>query len=477
MRRLLLLFTLAAVLASAGGAGSARRLPNIVLIFADDLGYADLGCFGARGYTTPHLDRLGAEGRRFTNFHVSQAVCSASRASLLTGCYANRIGIHGALGPNSRHGIADAEMTLAELVKQKGYATGMVGKWHLGHLPPFLPTRHGFDEYLGLPYSNDMWPEHPEAHAGTYPPLPLIDGDRVVDSEVTAADQALLTTRYTERAVQFIDRNHEQPFLLYVAHTMPHVPLFVSDRLRGKTARGLFGDVIAEIDWSVGQILGALERHRLERDTLVIVTSDNGPWLSYGEHAGSAGPFREGKGTAWEGGVRVPCLMRWPGQLPAGSRSDAFLMTIDLLPTVARLIGAALPPHPVDGQDVWPLLRGTRGARNPHDAYYFYYETNQLQAVATGDGRWKLQLPHGYRTLGGRAGGAGGKPVRYEQAKVESAELYDLKRDLGETTDLAATHPDRVRQLEAFAARARDELGDSLSQRAGAGTRPAGRIR
>ncbi|MBM3457883.1 MAG: sulfatase [Armatimonadetes bacterium] len=453
-----------------------RRLPNVVLIYADDLGYADLGCFGAQGYETPNLDRLAREGRRFTNFHTAQAVCSASRAALLTGCYPNRIGIHGALGPGARHGIAEGEVTLAELLKGRGYATGMVGKWHLGHLPRFLPTRHGFDEYLGLPYSNDMWPHHPEARPGTYPNLPLLDGEQVVDPDVTAVDQTQLTTRYTERAVRFLERNRDRPFFLYMAHSMPHVPLFVSEKFRDKTRRGLYGDVIAEIDWSVGEVLAALSRQGLERDTLVIFTSDNGPWLSYGDHAGSAGPLREGKGTAWEGGVRVPCVMRWPGRIPANSTGDAFLMTIDLLPTLAAWTGAPLPSHPVDGKDVGPLLRGERSARSPHAAYLFYYETGQLQAIAGGDGGWKLHFPHTYRSLAGRPGGTGGKPARYEQRRIEQSELYRLKQDVGELRDVAAEHPEVVAKLEALAEAARRELGDSLRGVTGSGLRPAGRV-
>jgi arylsulfatase len=467
------LFTLAAV---AAPARAEDRAPNIVLIFTDDQGYADIGSFGARGFATPNLDRLAREGRRFTNFHVAQPVCSASRAGLLTGCYPNRIGIHGALGPKASHGIAEGETTLAEMLKSKGYATGMAGKWHLGHHPCFLPTRHGFDEYLGLPYSNDMWPSHPEAKPGTYPPLPLIEGDRVVDPDVTTDDQRRLTTRYTERAVSFIARNKDRPFFFYVAHSMPHVPLHVSDRFRGKSSQGAYGDVIEEIDWSVGQVMKALADHGLERDTLVVFTSDNGPWLSYGDHAGSAGPLREGKGTCWEGGVRVPCIARWPGKLPAGTTSDAMFMSIDLLPTIARLVGAELPAHKIDGLDVWPLISGQPGATNPHEAYLYYYDVNELQAVASGDGRWKFQLPHTYRTLAGRPGGRGGTPAKYEQVKVTKPELYDLAADIGETTDVAPEHPDVVARLQSVADRAREELGDALTKRKGRGVREPGRV-
>jgi arylsulfatase A-like enzyme len=452
---------------------AAAALPNIVIIFTDDQGYADVGCYGAVGFETPNLDRMAKEGRRFTNFHVAQAVCSASRAALLTGCYPNRIGIAGALDHSSRHGINASEMTLAELLKQRGYATCAVGKWHLGHLPPFLPTRHGFDEWLGLPYSNDMWPFHPE-RPGAYPPLPLYDGEKIVNPNVKHEDQSQLTTWYTERAVRFIEKSKDKPFFLYLAHNMPHVPLHVSDKFKGKSKQGLYGDVIMEIDWSVGQVLATLKRLGLDDNALVIFTSDNGPWLSYGNHAGSASPLREGKGTAWEGGTREPCIMRWPGQIPAGTVSDDPLMTIDLFPTIAKLAGAALPTHKIDGLDVWPLLSGQANAKNPHAFYYFYYSNNQLQAIW--DLRWKLQFPHAYGTLNGRPGGRDGIPVKYEIAHVQHAELYDMETDREERHDVAEEHPDIVKRLELLAESARAELGDTLTKRIGTGVRPPGII-
>jgi len=470
------LLPLLAVFAWAAPLSAAQRPPNVVIILTDDQGYADVGVFGARGFVTPNLDRMAAEGRKFTNFHVAQPVCSASRTALLTGCYPNRLGIHGALGPKDRHGIADTEMTLAQLVKQRNYATAIMGKWHLGHHPQFLPTRHGFDEYFGLPYSNDMWPNHPEAKPGAFPALPLIDNDRVLIPSVTHEDQAQLTTWYTERAVQFIEKNKDQPFFLYVAHNMPHVPLHVSDKFKGKSIRGLYGDVIEEIDWSVGEILSALKKNGLDENTFVLFTSDNGPWLSYGDHAGSAYPLREGKGTNWEGGTREPCIMRWPGKIPAGTVCDDMLMTIDLFPTIAKWIGAKLPEHKIDGLDVWPIISGESGAKNPHDAYYFYYEVNQLQAVVTGDGHWKLQLPHTYRTLAGRPGGRDGHPIPYENRKLERAELYDLESDISETSDVAGANPETVQRLEAFAERAREDLGDALTNREGSGRREPGRV-
>ncbi len=471
-----------ALLALAAGLGpaaahAADRLPNVIVIFTDDQGYGDLGSFGAKGYTTPNIDTLARDGVKFTNFHVAQAVCSASRAALLTGCYPNRIGIHGALGPGSTHGIHAAETTLAEVFKSRGYATGMAGKWHLGNRDAFIPNRHGFDESFGLPYSNDMWPHHPEAKAGTYPKLPLWEDGKVIDDEVSPDDQTQLTTRYTERAVRFIEKNKDRPFFFYLAHSMPHVPLFVSDKFKGKSQAGLFGDVIMEIDWSVGQVLETLRKHGLERDTLVIYSSDNGPWLSYGDHAGSAGPLREGKGTSWEGGTRVPTLMRWPGRLPAGSVCDDFLMTIDLLPTLAARIGAARGPLPIDGLDVWPLLARTAGATNPHEGYGIWYAQNELQAVVSGDGRWKMVFPHRYRSLGGQPGGRGGKPAKYAAVDLAAPQLFDLKNDIGEKTDVAAAHPDVVARLQAFAEKCRADLGDNLQKRpAGAGTREPGRV-
>jgi arylsulfatase A-like enzyme/cyclophilin family peptidyl-prolyl cis-trans isomerase len=440
-----------------------KRPPNVVIILADDAGYGDLGCYGGKDDPTPNLDRMATEGMRFTDFYVAQAVCSASRTALLTGCYPNRVGILGALGPASRQGIGHREKTIADLLKTRGYATAVCGKWHLGHHPQFLPTRHGFDEYFGLPYSNDMWPHHPTAN---FPDLPLLEGEKVVGLN---PDQSKLTTWYTERAVGFIAKNKDRPFFLYVAHSMPHVPLFVSDKFKGKSKHGLYGDVILELDWSVGQILAALKEHHLDEQTLVLFTSDNGPWLSYGDHAGSAGPLREGKFNTWEGGVRMPCVVRWPGQVPAGAVCREPAMTIDLLPTLAKLAGAALPEHKIDGLDIWPLLAGKPGAKNPHEAYFFYWDRH-LQAIRSG--RWKLHFPHPYRTLAGKPGGTGGKPAEYGEAKTPRA-LFDLEQDPGETTDVADRRPDVVARLEKLADAAREDLGDSATKRPGKGVRPA----
>ncbi|MEZ6064368.1 MAG: sulfatase [Planctomycetaceae bacterium] len=452
----------------ADDAAAAR--PNIVIIFTDDQGYGDVGCFGAQGYETPNLDRMAAEGRKFTSFYVAQAVCGASRAALLTGCYPNRIGMLGAPSHNTKHGINPNEVLIPELCRDQGYATAMLGKWHLGHRPESLPIHHGFDEYYGLPYSNDMWPFHPQTPKG-YPDLPLIEGDAVVHSPVTPADQTQLTTDYTKRAVDFIHRQHERPFFLYVAHSMPHVPLFVSDKFAGKSEQGAFGDVISEIDWSVGEITAALEQHGLLENTLMIFTSDNGPWLSYGNHAGSAGPLREGKGTTWEGGVREPCIMRWPGRIPAGTTCDEVAATIDLLPTIAGIIGAKLPDHPIDGLDIWPLIAGTEGATSPHEAYLYYWG-NELQAIRSGD--WKLHFPHSYRSLTAEPG-RDGKPAGYTEGHTEQA-LYNLREDIGEQSNVAAEHPEQVQRLEALAEAARAELGDSRLNRPVQAFRPPQRF-
>ena len=456
----------------ATAAESEKRLPNIVIVFTDDQGYQDVGCFGSPLIETPNLDRMAREGMRFTDFYVAQPVCSASRAALLTGCYSNRVGILGALGPRSRHGISDAEMTIAELCKQKGYSTAAYGKWHLGHHPQFLPTRHGFDDYFGLPYSNDMWPFHPTA-GKRFPDLPLIEREEIINPKVTPKEQAQLTTWYTERAVSFIERSKDRPFLLYVAHSMPHVPLFVSEKFKGKSRRGLYGDVIMEIDWCVGRILATLRKHGLDEDTLVIFTSDNGPWLSYGDHGGCALPLREGKGTTWDGGVREPTIMRWPGRIPAGKVCREPAMTIDILPTIAGLIGGKLPDHKIDGLDIWPLMSGQPGAKGPHEALCFYWGRH-LQGLRSG--KWKLHFPHGYRTMAGRPGGKGGKPTSYSQGKTGLA-LYDLESDIAEATNVADKHPDVVARLKALADKAREDLGDSATKQRGKGVRQPGRLK
>jgi|TARA_B000000557_G_scaffold252005_1_gene239786 arylsulfatase A-like enzyme len=453
-----------------------KKSPNVVVIFMDDMAYADIGPFGAKAYPTPHLDRMAKEGRKFTDFYVTQAVCSASRAGLLTGCYNVRVGIFGALGPKSNNGLHANEVTLAELCKQKGYATAIYGKWHLGHHKQFLPMQHGFDDYFGLPYSNDMWPYHPgvlhlpmKERLKRWPHLPLIDKNEIINTQVSGKDQELLTTQYTERAVEFIEKNRDNPFFLYVPHSMVHVPLFVSDKFKGKSGAGLFGDVMMEVDWSVGQILETLRKHKLDKDTLVVFTSDNGPWLSYGDHAGSSGPLREGKGTMFDGGCRESTLMWWPGTIPAGSVCSTPAMTIDILPTVAELIGAKLPDHKIDGKSIVNLVTG-KNDKSPQEAYYFYYG-QQLQAIRMG--KWKLHFPHGYRTMAGRPGGTGGIPTKYSQAKI-GLSLFNLEEDIGESTDVKAKHPKVVSKMQALGQAMRKELGDQGKK--GSGQREAGRL-
>mgnify|MGYP001179250873 FL=1 len=448
----------------------AKKTPNIVIMFMDDMGYADIGAFGAKAYPTPNLDQMAKEGRKFTDFYVTQAVCSASRAGLLTGCYNVRIGINGALGPKSTHGLNPTETTIAEICKQKGYATACFGKWHLGHHQKFLPLQHGFDEYFGLPYSNDMWPFHPgvlhlpmEERLKRWPHLPLFEGNNIVNPQVTAKDQEQLTTQYTDRAVSFIEKNKDNPFFIYLPHGMVHVPLYVSEKFKGKSGVGLFGDVMMEVDWSVGQIMKTLRKNNLHKNTLFLFTSDNGPWLNYGDHAGSAAPLREGKGTMFDGGCREPTLAWWPGTIPADSVCKEAAMTIDLLPTISGLLNARLPEQLIDGKDIWPMFRNDR-AKSPHEAYYFYYG-NQLQAVR--QGKWKLHFPHGYRTMAGKPVGTEGIPTNYSQAKIELS-LFDLHKDIGENINLRDEYPHITQKLKT--------LGENFHKKLQASKRPAGKI-
>ncbi|NLE38316.1 MAG: sulfatase [Pirellulaceae bacterium] len=447
----------------------APDLPNVVIIFTDDQGYEDVGCFGSPDIKTPHLDRMAAEGMRFTDFHVAAPMCSASRIALLTGCYPQRVGIRGVLFPEANIGINASELTLAEIFKQRGYATAAVGKWHIGSRPEFLPTRHGFDEYFGLPYSNDMEPRN-TYRAKPYPPLPLLQGEKPIEHN---PDQSQLTTRYTEYAVDFIERNKDRPFFLYLPHSMPHVPLYVSDKHKDTSPRGLYGDVIQEIDWSVGQILDALKRLNLDEKTLVVFTSDNGPWLIYGrEHGGSAGPLREGKGTAFEGGFRVPCIMRWPGTIPAGATCNEMAATIDLLPTLAKRIGVELPADRIiDGRDIGPLLTGQNGDGLPHKDYA-YYVVNRLDAVRSGP--WKLHFPHPYQHV--TVPGKDARRGTAEQRRI-GLSLFNLEDEVGETTNVADQHPEVVERLKKLAERFRDNLGDAATNRRGKNVRPPGRVK
>ncbi len=478
-----------ALLAAAAPSPSApARPPNIVFIYADDLGYGDLGCYGATDIRTPHLDRLAAEGSRFTSFYVAQSVCTASRAALMTGSYPNRVSMSGALNHTSPTGLHPRERLLPQLLKDRGYATAIFGKWHLGHHPQFLPTRRGFDEWLGLPYSNDNGPLHPTTRG--IPSLPLYENENVIELD---PDQSQFTRRFTDRAIAFIERHHTQPFFLYVPHVMPHVPIFASEKFKGTSQRGLYGDVVQELDASIGEIMATLKRLGLDENTLVIFSSDNGPFLSYGEHAGSAVPLREGKLTTFEGGMRVPCLVRWPGKVPSARVSDEPFSTLDLHATFATLAGAKLPDVKRDGSDLLPLLLGSPGAKGRDD--FWFYSGEELHAVRRGE--WKLHVPHDYLVVAAERG-TGGKPSNYGKMKPESIELsgirgiasrhgyrvettglalYNLKDDPSESRNLAAAHPDIVARLQLDVAAARADLGDSLTKTPGSQIRPAGDVR
>lgn len=448
-----------------------QKSPNVVLIFTDDQGYADVGVFGASDIETPNLDKMAKEGAIFKSYYAAQAVCSASRAGILTGCYPNRIGIHNALGPDNKNGINASELTMAEMLKNNGYKTGIFGKWHLGHHKKFLPTRHGFDEWFGIPYSNDMWPFHPQQ--GTvfnFPDLPLYENETVID---TLIDQSQLTTQITERSVHFINQNKDSPFFLYVPHPQPHVPLFVSDKFKGKSSRGLYGDVIMELDWSVGEIIDALEANGLTKNTIVIFTSDNGPWLSYGNHAGSAYPLREGKGTAWEGGQREPFLIKYPEVIPAGKISNTPLMAIDIMATIAEATGSQLSDNEIDGKSAWKLFKGETD-KSPQEAYFFYFRVNELFGVRYG--KWKLYFPHSYRTMDGQEPGRDGLPGNYRMIELDQIELYNVENDIIEAKNVATEYPQIVEEIKSLANDMRFRLGDSLLEIEGSENREPGII-
>ncbi len=450
--------------------GAAPTNPiNFIVIYLDDMGYGDLTLTGATGYKTPNIDRLANEGIFFTRYCAPQAVCSASRVGLLTGCYPNRVGFSGALDHRSSYGIHPEEETIAEVLKKRNYHTATFGKWHLGCQSQFLPTHNGFDEFYGIPYSHDMWPNHPTSK-NYYPPLPLIEGDRVV---ATNPDPSEFTTTFTEHSVDFIRRNREKPFFLYLAHPLPHVPLYVSDKFKGKSEQGLYGDVMAEIDWSVGQVLKTLEELGLEENTLVIFTSDNGPWINYGNHAGSTGGLREGKGTTYEGGQRVPCLMRWKGSIAPGQVCNQLVSGIDILPTLASIAGAPLPERKIDGVSLLPLLQGDETA-NPRKAFWYYYRKNSLEAVTNGP--WKLVFPHPGRTYAGFLPGNDGQPGKVNENAANEAALYDLRRDPGERYNVLELYPEVVAELERIAREAREELGDELTGAPGSGRREPGKV-
>jgi len=429
----------AAVLGAAG-----PRPPNFVFLFADDLGYADLGCYGSEKIATPNLDRMAAEGIRFNDFYTGEPVCTPTRAALMTGCYPKRVGLHRhVLFPTSKTGLNPSEITVARVLKDQGYATMCIGKWHLGHHPEFLPTRHGFDAYYGIPYSNDMPTPTPDGGKGVV----LLRDEKVIEHPT---DQATLTERYTAEAVKFIKANRDRPFFLYLPHTFPHEPLYVSERFKGKSKGGLFGDVVECIDWSCGEILAAIKQAGIDEQTLVIFTSDNGP-------AGHpAPPLRGGKGSTWEGGMRVPFIARWPGKVPAGAACAEQASVMDILPTFAGLAGARLPTDRViDGKDIGPLVSGRPGARTPHEAFFYYSAYGDLSAVRSG--QWKLHI----KTPASRASAK-------EKDAAPVPALYDLSADVGEQTNVAADHPDVVERLTKMAA----EFDAQLEKDA----RPAGQV-
>jgi arylsulfatase A-like enzyme len=435
--------------------------PNVVIVFTDDQGYGDVGVYGATEFRTPNLDRMASEGVRFTSFYVAAPVCTPSRAALLTGSHPVRVGLgHRVLFPYSTTGLHPDEVTLAEILKSRGYATGIVGKWHLGHHAKFLPTRQGFDTYFGIPYSNDMGDHWYAGQNFMAPPLPILRDEEVIEQ---GPDQTQLTRRYTDEAIRFIRANKDRPFFLYLPHSMPHWPLAASEQFAGRSKLGIYGDAIEELDWSAGEILKTLGELGIDRRTLVIFTSDNGaslaPWQQRGYRPGSNGPLRAGKNTTWEGGMRVPAIMRWPGRIPAGLVQDELATAMDILPTIAKLTGAEAPrDRTLDGKDIWPLMSGTAGARTPHEAFY-YYRDERLQAVRSGP--WKLHI---YR------------PEWGDGARDHQPLLFNLDKDIGENNNVAGANADVVKRLLALAETAREDLGDAATGRQGRNVRPVGRL-
>ena len=446
------LFLLLAVLGSA--ATSLARQPNVVVIFIDDMGYGDIGPYGATKQRTPHLDRMAKEGMKLTSFYATP-VCSVSRAQMMTGCYGARVSVPGVYFPGQSVGLNPAEVTVAERLKEKGYATQMIGKWHLGDQPEFLPTRQGFDHYLGIPYSNDMLKKSAETKV---PVVPLLRDEKIAEL-MDGEGQRRMVELYTKEAVDFIGRNKDKPFYLYFAHNAVHTPIYPGAAFAGKSQNGRFGDWVEEVDWSVGQVLDALRSQGLDKDTLVVFTSDNGPWLTKGADGGSAGPLRGGKGSTWEGGVRVPTLAWWPGRVPAGSVNDAVAATIDLLPTFVSLAGGTVPATPViDGRDITPILLG-QSKESAREAHYYFAAYN-LQAVR--QGRWKLAIAPQPEGMG-----------KQEAKTPTGMRLYDLDAEIGEQTDVAAQHPEVVAKLKALA----DKMAAEIGGKEPTARRPAGEVK
>jgi arylsulfatase A-like enzyme len=446
--------TLFVLLAALLAASAPARPPNVVVIFIDDMGYGDIGPFGATKQRTPHLDRMAKEGMKLTSFYATP-VCSVSRAQMMTGCYGARVSVPGVYFPGQSVGLNPSEVTVAERLKEKGYATQMVGKWHLGDQPEFLPTRQGFDHYYGIPYSNDMLKKSAETKV---PVVPVLRDEKVAEL-MDGEGQRRLVELYTKEAVDFITRSKDQPFYLYFAHNAVHTPIWPGAAFAGKSQNGRFGDWVEEVDWSVGQVLDTLRAQGLDKDTLVVFTSDNGPWLTKGADGGSAGPLRGGKGSTWEGGVRVPTLAWWPGHVPAGSVNDAVAATIDLLPTFVSLAGGTVPATPViDGRDITPILLG-QSKESAREAHY-YFASYDLQAVR--QGRWKLALSPQSDGLGKNAA-----------KTAPGLRLYDLDAEIGEQTDVSAQHPEVVAKLKALA----DKMAAEIGGKTPTARRPAGEVK
>ncbi len=426
--------------------------PNIIIIFADDLGYGDLGCYGSKVNSTPRLDRMASEGIRFSDFYVPSPVCSPSRAALMTGCYPKRVGLDSGynfsvLLPGDPIGLAPGELTLPLLLRDAGYATGMIGKWHLGDQMDFFPNRHGFESYFGLPYSNDMLPDHPANDRFHFPPLPLMRDEQVMEID---PNQASLTDRYTAEVVRFIEKNakRKKPFFLYLAHMYVHLPIHTPMKYVEASSNGSYGAAVAHIDQSTGLILDTLEDLGMEEDTLVIFTSDNG---SNGRDGGSNAPLRGTKGTTWEGGMREPCIMRWPKQIPPGVICKEIATTMDLLPTLARIANEIVPAdHIHDGKDILALMQGKANMRSPHKAF-FYFGAGDHTLHAVRSGQWKLHLLLN--------------------------ELYDLEKDIAEQHNVYDQHPNIVERLTNLAKDCRQELGDAYTGVEGDGCRPVGRVK
>jgi arylsulfatase A-like enzyme len=447
-----MILVLALVLGSCSNSEKTER-PNVVVIFLDDSGWSDFEPFGEVYLQTPNVMQLAREGCAFNNFYVPQAICSASRSALMSGCYPGRTKVFGAHAPRA-WGLDTAFATMGEVFRDAGYATAAFGKWHCGDQPETRSHARGFQETCGLMYSNDMWKYHPEnpEYWGRYP-LHFWENGKVVIDDVTPEDQKHLTRWYTEHAVNFIREHQDSAFLLYVPHNMPHVPLFCSDDFEGISGKGLYWDVITELDWSVGQITSTLKECGIEDHTIVILTSDNGPWILYGNHAGTT-PFREAKGTSFDGGIRSACLIKYPPQIKAGTVSDEAFGSIDLLPTLCSLAGVPLPDNEIDGLNVWDLIVGREGAENPHP-YYAFSNNSNFEGVISGDGYWKLHLPHQYRTL--ETPGADGMPGRYKYIQIDTS-LFDMKADPFETTDVKELKPEIRDSLLKWAVYHRDKF-------------------